>query len=177
MDAIAGCHASVSHRRASVLLLDIAGLTEITDRLVYQAEFGAERLSELLNDCFTTLTDVIDSFGGDIVAFTGDGFLAVWDADDGARATHVAAQCALALQDAMRARASSPDVPIRQRISVDVGTVYYCRLGGHVSVWRYVVVGAPFENVGVAYRKTPIGEIGLCDSAWREIAENCQGES
>ena len=149
-------------RRTTVLFLDFAGFTEITDRFAKQAEFGAEQLSELLNDCFTTLTDVVDAFGGDIVAFTGDGFLAAWDADDGARATHVAAQCALALQHAMEVRAQSSDVQIRQRISMDVGTVYYCRLGGHDGVWRYAVVGTPFENVGLAYRKAAIGRDRAC---------------
>ena len=161
-------------RRAALLFLDFVGFTEITDRFAQQAEFGAEQLSELLNDCYTTLTDVVDHFGGDIVAFAGDGFLAAWDAADGERATHVAAQCALALQHAMEVRAQSSDVPIRQRISVDVGTVYYCRLGGHDGVWRYAVVGAPFENVGLAYRKAAIGEIALCEAAWRELADDCE---
>ena len=155
-------------RPAAVLLLDIAGFTEITDRFAQQAEFGAEQLSELLNDYFPALTDVVDAFGGDIVAFTGDGFLAAWNADDGARATRVAAQCALALQHEMEVRGKSADLPIRQRISVDVGTVYYCRLGGHDGVWRYAVVGSPFENVGLAYRKAAVGEIALCEAAWRE---------
>lgn len=161
-------------RRTTVLFLDFAGFTEITDRFAKQAEFGAEQLSELLNDCYTTLTDVVDAFGGDIVAFAGDGFLAAWDADDGARATHVAAQCALALQHAMEVRAQSSDVQIRQRISMDVGTVYYCRLGGHDGVWRYAVVGTPFENVGLAYRKAAIAEIALCEAAWRELADDCE---
>ena len=162
-------------RPAAVLLLDIAGFTEITDRFAQQAEFGAEQLSELLNDYFPALTDVVDAFGGDIVAFTGDGFLAAWNADDGARATRVAAQCALALQHEMEVRGKSADLPIRQRISVDVGTVYYCRLGGHDGVWRYAVVGSPFENVGLAYRKAAVGEIALCEAAWRKLADDCEG--
>ena len=167
--------ASAIARPAAVLLLDIAGFTEITDRFAQQAEFGAEQLSELLNDYFPALTDVVDAFGGDIVAFTGDGFLAAWNADDGARATRVAAQCALALQHEMEVRAKSADLPIRQRISVDVGTVYYCRLGGHDGVWRYAVVGSPFENVGLAYRKAAVGEIALCEAAWRKLADDCEG--
>ena len=48
--------------------------------MAQQGERGAEQLSDLLNDCFAILTDVVDAHGGDIVCFTGDGFLAVWDA-------------------------------------------------------------------------------------------------
>src|SRR5208337_635450 len=75
----------------------------------------------------------------------------------------------------MEVRAKSADVPIRQRISVDVGTVYYCKLGGHEGVWRYAVVGSPFENVGLAYRKAAVGEIALCDAAWQKLADDCEG--
>lgn len=175
-DARQACASAIA-RPAAVLFLDIAGFTEITDRFAQQAENGAEQLSELLNDYFTTLTDVVDAFGGDIVAFTGDGFLAAWNADDAARATRVAAQCALALQHEMEMRSKWADVPIRQRISVDVGTVYYCRLGGHEGVWRYAVAGSPFENVGLAYRKAAVGEIALCEAARRKLADDCEGES
>ena len=168
--------ASAIARPAAVLFVDIAGFTEITDRFAQQAEIGAEQLSELLNDYFTTLIDVVDAFGGDIVAFTGDGFLAAWNDDDGAGATRVGAQCALALQHEMEVRAKSADVLIRLRISVDVGTVYYCRLGGYDGVWRYAVVGSPFENVGLAYRKASVGEIAPCDAAWRKLGDDCEGK-
>ena len=77
----------------------------------------------------------------------------------------------------MEVRAKSADVPIRQRISVDVGTVYFCRLGGHDGLWRYVVVGSPFENLGLAYRKAAVGEIALCEAAWRMLADDCEGRS
>ena len=168
--------ASAIPRHAAVLLLDIAGFTEITDRLAQQTEFGAERLSDLLNDCFSVLTDIVESFGGDITAFTGDGFLAVWDGLDFGHPTLAAAQCALALQSAMEARAQSSDPPIRLRISVDAGTVYYCALGGHDGVWRHAVVGTPFENVGAAYNVGSIGEVALCEAAWREVSGSCEGE-
>jgi class 3 adenylate cyclase/tetratricopeptide (TPR) repeat protein len=172
----ADTHAWASPRPAAVLLLDIAGFTEITNQFAQDADRGAEHLSELLNDCFAILTDVVEAFGGDIVAFTGDGFLVVWDAGDRVQSTHIAAQCALALREAMDQWAQLSNSGIRQRISVDVGTVYYCRLGGHGGVWRYAVVGTPFDNVGVAYRKSGIGEVALCESAWRVLADHCNCE-
>jgi len=175
-DVMNAC-ASSSARLVAVLLLDIADFTEITDRFAQQAEGGAEKLSELLNGCFAVLTEVVEAFGGDIVAFTGDGFLVVWDGGELTRAGNIAAQCALALRDAMNAWARSSNSQIRQRISVDVGTVYYCRLGGHGGIWRYGVVGTPFERVGLAYRKTGVGHIALCEAAWRAIETDCEGEA
>lgn len=167
---------SAKPRHAAVLLLDIAGFTEITDRLAQQGERGAEQLSELLNACFAILTDVVDAHGGDIATFTGDGFLALWEASEYARAGHIAAQCALALREAMDNWARSSNSGLRQRISVDVGRVYYCKLGGYGGAWRYAVVGTPFQNVGLAYRKARVGQVLLCGPAWRAIAEHCDGE-
>ena len=169
--------ASIAAHVASVLLFDIAGFTEITDRLAQQGDVGAEQLSELLNDCFTVLTDVVDAYGGDVVSFTGDGFLALWDDPEPAQTIHVAAHCALALRDAMARWAPASQSGIRQRICVDAGTVHYCRLGGHGDAWRYAVVGTPLQNLGLAYRKARIGEVLLCDAAWRPISDVCEGEA
>ena len=137
---------------------------------------GAEQLSGLLNDCFAILTDVVDAHGGDIISFTGDGFLALWDIADPALASCLAAQCALALRDAMSAWALSSNSQFRQRICVDFGTVYFCKLGGYGNAWRYVVVGTPFHGLGSAYQKARVGQILLCESAWQPIVEHCDGE-
>ena len=169
--------ASIAAHAASVLLFDIAGFTEITDRLAQQGDVGAEQLSELLNDCFTVLTDVVDAHGGDVVTFTGDGFLALWDDPEPAQTVHVAAHCALALRDAMAAWAQASRSGIRHRICVDAGTLHYCRLGGHGDAWRYAVVGTPLQNLGLAYRKARIGEVLLCDAAWRPISDVCEGKA
>jgi class 3 adenylate cyclase/tetratricopeptide (TPR) repeat protein len=169
--------ASAEARPAAILLFDIAGFTETTDRLEQLGEHGAEQLSELLNDCFAILTDVVDEHGGDIVSFTGDGFLALWDAAESMQASHLAAQCALALRDAMGDWAQASDSRFRERICVDMGLVHYCRLGGHRGVWRYLVVGEPFQSLGSAYRKTQVRQVLLCDRVWRSIGEHCEGEA
>jgi class 3 adenylate cyclase/tetratricopeptide (TPR) repeat protein len=173
---LCGDSAWATPRVAAVLLFDIAGFTKITDRLAQHGERGAEQLSGLLNDCFAILTDVVDAHGGDIISFTGDGFFALWDIADPALASCRAAQCALALRDAMSAWALSSNSQFRQRICVDFGTVYFCKLGGYGNSWRYVVVGTPFHGLGSAYRKAGVGQILLCERAWQPIVEHCDGE-
>ena len=176
-DSASDSRPSAYSRLAAVLLFDIAGFTEITDRFAQQAEGGAEQLSELLNDYFAILTEVVEAFSGDIIAFTGDGFLAVWDAEDRVQASHKAARCALALRDAMDGWGSSRGSRIRQRISVDIGTIYYCKVGGRGGIWRYLAVGTPLERVGLAYRNSKIGEITICEASWSAIADFCEGEA
>jgi class 3 adenylate cyclase/tetratricopeptide (TPR) repeat protein len=164
-------------RRAAVLFLDIAGFTETTDRLAKLGARGAEELSNLLDDCFAALTDVIDYHGGDVIAFAGDGILALWAGDEIADACHLAAQCGLTLQSVMRDWARSRGNNFGQRISVDVGEVYLCRVGGFAGQWRFVVAGPPIQRVGAVYRKGSIGEVLLCADAWHAIARTCEGHA
>src|SRR6478735_7429567 len=79
---------------AAVVLLDIAGFVETTHQLARHGPAGAEELSGLLNDCFAPLTDIIRDYGGDVIAFVGDGILAMWDDSSGIdEAAILAAQC------------------------------------------------------------------------------------
>src|ERR1700733_11908685 len=64
---------------AAVVLLDIAGFVETTNQLAQRGPAGAEELSGLLNGCFAPLTDIIPDHGAEVIAFVGDGILAMWD--------------------------------------------------------------------------------------------------
>jgi class 3 adenylate cyclase len=88
----------VEDAHGAVLFLDIAGFTERTDKLAQRGARGSEELSNLLEDCCAPLTDIVSQHGGDIIAFAGDGFLVLWQNHDISFATHLAVQCAQALQ-------------------------------------------------------------------------------
>src|ERR1700739_890348 len=93
---------------AAVLLLDIAGFVETTNQLARRGRARAEGVSNLLNRRSGSLTDIIRDHGGDVIAFAGDGILAMWDdtpaIDEAAR---LAAQCSLALRSEMSKQAES----------------------------------------------------------------------
>jgi class 3 adenylate cyclase len=149
---------------AAVVLLDIAGFVETTNQLARRGPAGAEELSCLLNDCFAPLTDIIRDYGGDVIAFVGDGILAMWDdSSEIDEAAILAAQCGLALRSEMTRQAQSGQHRLRPRISVDVGDIHCCRLGGLGDQWCFVVVGPPFERLGEAYRKAR--SVTLCCAA------------
>jgi class 3 adenylate cyclase/tetratricopeptide (TPR) repeat protein len=166
----------VEPRVAAVLLLDIAGSVEITNQLAQRGPGGAEETSNLLNRCFGSLTDIIHYHGGDVIAFAGDGILAMWDdalpIDEAAR---LAAQCALALRNEMSEQAESGQHRLRQRISAEVGEIHCCKLGGLYGQWCFVVVGSPFQRLGEAYRKARVGDVVLCSELHRTIRDHCEG--
>jgi class 3 adenylate cyclase/tetratricopeptide (TPR) repeat protein len=166
----------VEPRVAAVLLLDIAGSVEITNQLARHGPGGAEETSNLFNRCFGSLTDIIHYHGGDVIAFAGDGILAMWDdalpVDEAAR---LAAHCALALRNEMSEQAETGQHRLRQRISAEVGEIHCCKLGGFYGQWSFVVVGSPFQRLGDAYRRARVGDVVLCSEMHRTIRDQCQG--
>lgn len=164
-------------REGTVLFLDLAGFTEMTERLARLGARGAEELCNLLNDCFSTLTDVLHEHGGDVIAFAGDGILTLWQDDDHRRASQLAAQCGLALQDAMNRWVHARRSNIRQRISIECGAVFCCKVGGLDGRWLYLVAGTPIHRVACAYRRAGIGDVLLCQSSWNAISASCEGKA
>jgi class 3 adenylate cyclase/tetratricopeptide (TPR) repeat protein len=158
-------------RTAAVLLIDIAGFTAKTDRA---AGDGAESLTYFINDCFAVLVDVIEAQGGDIVAFAGDAILAVWSDADAAAATEQAARCALALRQAMTDWRNGEG--INARTAIEIGEVFFCKLGGWRDKWHYIAVGDPFYRIGEAYQKAGIGDIALCANAVGLLSGGCEVE-
>ena len=161
---------------AAVLLLDIAGFVEATNQLTRRGPGGAEEISNLLNRCFGSLTDIIHDHGGDVIAFAGDSILAMWgDAFAIDEAARLAAQCGLALRKAMSEQSEAGQHRLRQRISAEVGQVHCCKLGGFDGQWCFVVVGSPFQRLGDAYRKAQVGDVVLCSELHRSIRDQCEG--
>ncbi len=61
-----------------MLFVDISGFTPLTEKLGNKGSRGVEELTNVLNQFFTLLIDVIDNHGGDVIKFAGDALLAIW---------------------------------------------------------------------------------------------------
>jgi len=82
--------------QATVMFTDVAGFTSLSERV------SPEELVEMLNEYFTVLADILESHGGVITQFQGDGLLAVFnvpapDADHAANAVRSAIEMQLAI--------------------------------------------------------------------------------
>jgi class 3 adenylate cyclase len=146
--------------RGAILFLDLAGFSKQTAHLASFGPKGAEELSVILKNTFAPLVDVIDKDGGDIVAFVGDGIIAVWDSDNLVRDTQQATQCGLKLQ-----RVNNTSTLFRMRVAIECGEIFYSRFGGTAGRSHYMVVGAPLASVGAAYRLAAPGDVVLCSAA------------
>ena len=134
-------------RPSAVLLIDLAGFTLLTDSFARRGPQGAEQLSYLLNDCFAVLTDTIRAHGGDIVAFAGDGIIAVWPLADLGEAAQRAAQCGLALRGALHAWGeASGRHDIDHRTAIEVGELQYCRTGDSTGAGSILSPASPLRR-------------------------------
>ena len=65
-------------RWAAVLFLDISGFTALTEKLAQEGPDGTEELTVILNQHFTELVELVNSAGGEVVAYAGDAFAAIF---------------------------------------------------------------------------------------------------
>src|SRR5438874_1465574 len=85
----------------AVLFADISGFTALTERLAEHGRTGVEELTQMLNEYFGRIIEIVIVHGGDVVKFAGDALLALWQAEEPKEELHSltlrAAQCALAV--------------------------------------------------------------------------------
>jgi class 3 adenylate cyclase/tetratricopeptide (TPR) repeat protein len=171
------------HFPAAVLFTDITGFTALADRLALRGTAGVEELSRMLNEYFDKLITIINTRGGDIVKFAGDGLIAIWpvtcDGDTGAPtlrlATLQAAQTGLMIQEALHNYHISAEVDFAMRIGIGAGDVTSLHLGGVFDRWEFAIVGAPLTQVGAAEREAQPGQVVLSPEAWALVRDACSG--
>ena len=156
------------------LVLDIAGFVPLTEEFTRQGRRGAERLSILLDVYFGRMTGIADACGGDVIAFTGDGFVAIW-ADGASVETNalLAALCGLEIQRALPALQAELGVALRQRVVIGVGEVLLGAVGGVDGQFHPIAGGSALSEVNRHYPLAENGEVLLCPAAYRVLASAC----
>ena len=124
-------------RILTCLVLDVVGSTDLL-----AGRLGPDRLKDELDLFFPSARSVVESFGGIVEKFLGDGLLAVFGLpqsheDDPERALRAALACVRVAEEA------------RSK-------------GGHLSVRLAVETGEALVNVGVGGRDQEHGIVGIC---------------
>ncbi len=82
--------------QAATMFLDISGFTSMTERLMKEGKEGAEVLSNIINNVFDPVIDIIYKSGGFISNFAGDAFTSIFPDTENA---NVVVACALRITD------------------------------------------------------------------------------
>ena len=154
---------------AAVLLCDISGFTNLTERLA--AHGGAEELTQLLNAYFSRMISLLAAEGGEVVQFSGDALLALFAADGDAlsmsvqRANQAASQMQASMSEFARLSTSVGKVDLAMKIVIGAGTTLALSVGGVFNRWLYVLGGDPLEQVAEAMEVAERGETRLSPEA------------
>lgn len=156
---------------AAVLLVDMSSFTALAESATARyGDRGAERLQELLNQCFEPIVEAVAQAGGEVLAFPGDAALCLWpsppDPEALALATRRASACGWSLRQQLDGMRGFDDQPLRFRAVVTAGAVHRVLGGGVAGRWSLVVHGPAIEQLHAIESATP-GELVLSEEAWR----------
>ena len=153
------------------MFADVSGFTALSEAMAKYGPEGAEYLAKHLNAYFGQMVKAIASEGGDIFKFAGDAMIVLWP-DLGtmeARARR-AAQCALAIQEALHAAELSEGVTLSVKIGIGLGRVSVLHLGGVLDRMEYVAVGDPLVQAFNAEGHAEAGGDAIVSPAvWKVI--------
>ncbi|KAF4657097.1 hypothetical protein FOL47_008614, partial [Perkinsus chesapeaki] len=191
-------HNIVVHKcYGAVVFSDASGFTKLTEALERKSN-GAELLSLCLNKFFTPLIDIINSYRGDVIKFSGDAltilFPAICDYDydypcgsgwsnckghnDLQLATLRASACCIEIHKRLHNfDTGQNDVYLTLHIGVGAGPVTILQVGGqkpphsNVTRFEYVIAGPPLEQISKAEPMAGSGETVLSPEAWELVKD------
>jgi len=136
----------------TVLFTDIVGFTALSENM------SAEQAAAILNQHFAILVEAVESEGGTVDKFMGDGMLAFFGAPDdqpdhAEAAVRTARRIAAALKQANETAKAEGAVTLRMRIGIHTGPVLVGNVGA-LDRWNYTVVG---DTVNAAERLQHLG--------------------
>ncbi len=160
---------------AAVLFTDISGFTPLSELLSGPA--GPEELSDLTNQYFTRMIQIVQAYQGQVVKFSGDAMTVLFPAEETPMqlAVRRAGECALTMQAKMshfsNIKTSRGNASLSMKVGIGAGEILECSIGGALGRWEYVVGGDPIVQVSTAERHAKPEQIVLSPQAWAEVEE------
>lgn len=159
-------------KKLTVIFTDLAGFSSISEKST------AEEIVELLNEYFTSMTNIILAHSGTVDKFEGDAIMAFFGAPvetphHAIQAVRAAHDMSLKLKDLRTKWEGEGKPPLRMRIGINTGSMVVGNMGS-VQKMNYTVMG---DNVNIAARLEPAGKIyGSEILIGEETKKNVEGE-
>ena len=149
-----------------VLFADISGFTPMSESLARTGKKGTEELTNLLNQYFGAMIELIRAYGGTIAKFGGDAltvlFPCVGPATSRLEAARRTLTCALAMQQQMTAYqsiiTSAGTFALAMKAGLSIGQVFSASVGHSNYRLEYIVAGSVLERAALAEHHAHSGD-------------------
>jgi class 3 adenylate cyclase/tetratricopeptide (TPR) repeat protein len=175
---------------AALLFADVSGFTAMSEGLAQMGKEGAETLTNILNAYFTTMIDLVHSYGGQVIKFGGDAITCAFVSQSISEPANLspcealnnlsgdvlhACACALAMQEKMvefqAVETEGGTFELRMKIGISAGSVLFLSMGDpHIGL-EYVLAGHPLDRMAEAEHHAAAGEVVIDEECMSGLEE------
>jgi class 3 adenylate cyclase len=164
--------------RVTAMSSDVAGFTALADQI------DPESLSQIINEYMATMSDVVESQGGVVTEFAGDGLMAIFGAPE-ALEPEVQVRRALSAANAMHARLAELnqswfrlgiEQPLRVRIGINTGMLSVGTFGSDGRA-TYTAIGLQMNVAARIQAQCEPGGILLSSASWHLVNDTVECDS
>eukprot|EP01060_Flectonema_neradi_P000179 TRINITY_DN10129_c3_g1_i1.p1 TRINITY_DN10129_c3_g1~~TRINITY_DN10129_c3_g1_i1.p1 ORF type:complete len:1646 (+),score=317.13 TRINITY_DN10129_c3_g1_i1:193-5130(+) len=167
-----------------VMMVDISGFTALGESLSKLPNMlGVELLATYINAYFTQMIDCVQEYGGAVEKFAGDALIVLFGSQyctDSLNSLSVyALNCAMEIQSrypsyCAKLSADAPgevDRELRVHIGIGASEVKTMTVGGVGDIWRRVVFGEVFDQLGDVMPLSKDGDVVISKQTWACVAK------
>ncbi|XP_011690793.1 PREDICTED: adenylate cyclase type 10-like [Wasmannia auropunctata] len=154
----------------TLMLGDVSGFTDLTEKYTKTGVGGPSKLSETLNSYIGAMVQEILSHNGDVVKFSGDAFIVMWKLQEGMVMRDIATeamQTACIIQKHFGTYNTDVGVTLKVKLAIASGITYFTSIGDPKTMSYYVITGKPVWDVKFAEGLCRGGDIIVAPSSWQ----------
>jgi len=164
--------------RVTAMSSDVAGFTALADQI------DPESLSQIINEYMAAMSDVVESHGGVVTEFAGDGLMAIFGAPEGLEPEEQVRR-ALSAATAMHARLADLnktwfrlgiEQPLRVRIGINTGMLSVGTFGSDGRA-TYTAIGLQMNVAARIQAQCEPGGTLLSSASWHLVNDTVECDS
>lgn len=154
-----------------LLLADISGFTQLFESYSRTGKESMQYLTDTFNAHIGSVIEAICFYGGDVLKFSGNGFLAMWKPDPNncmSKVIHEVIVCALFIKSLIQMFTTEDNESLKITMAIACGDVTFAIIGDD---WRrdYIVLGPATNNLKAAIRVGAPGDVVMAPDTWRHL--------
>jgi class 3 adenylate cyclase len=158
----------------TMMFTDLAGFTKLMEANAAKGREGAADLLFQLNKYFSTMIAIISKSGGDLVEFTGDALLVVWNKnekkDDALKAIRAGLRMQRAMKDFAEIQTPSGVVNLKMRIGIHSGRFLTADIGTPRRM-EHVLLGKDVQKAKLTESNGQNERVNLSPEAYERVMD------